>query len=73
MDGESTDKIINETLENEHDEKRKKIILFLFEKATNRWPWTTSKRFFIYGNDLCFPNGCQAKENTDIIENYFAN
>ena len=62
---ETIEKIISDEIAKETDLYRKTIVTFLFQKKMNTWPWNNSKRFFIYKDEICFPNGLQAKENTE--------
>lgn len=59
------DKIISDELNNEKDKYRETIILYLYQKASKFWQWNNTKRYFIYQKEICFPNGVQAKENTE--------
>nr|WP_315234112.1 DUF262 domain-containing protein [uncultured Flavobacterium sp.] len=62
---EPLEKIISEELNLEIDVQRKTIIKYLLNLGTKFWQWNISKRFFIYNNEICFPNGVQAKANTE--------
>ncbi|MBP4140050.1 DUF262 domain-containing protein [Flavobacterium geliluteum] len=58
------DEIISLELNKQTDITRQIIIRFLFTKASGFWQWNNTKRYFIHGKEICFPNGVQAKENT---------
>lgn len=66
--GENVVAIIEKALLQEPDIKRKTAISFLFNKGQEHWQWRNNKRFFIFQNKICFPNGSQAKANTEEVE-----
>ncbi|MFH6943478.1 hypothetical protein ACHRV1_25990 [Flavobacterium aquidurense] len=62
----SLDIIITNELNKQTDNYRKIIIRYLFSNASKFWQWNNTKRYFIYGKEICFPNGVRAKEKTEI-------
>jgi len=68
LENENINLIIEKAVQNIEDPTRKKIVEILLSTAQKHWQWNNSKRFFIYENEICFPNGVQAKENTERIK-----
>lgn len=62
------DLFLSESIMKNEDVEKRKAFRKLKAEATNHWQWNNNYRFFIQKNELCLPNGVQAKENTARIQ-----
>lgn len=67
--GKTLLEILNEKINEEgYEEKKKKVICLLRDKANKYWQWKDNYRFFIIDNKMYLPNRTKAGTNTDGID-----
>jgi len=55
---------LDELISSVEDSQDRKIIIKIKEEGYKYWQWNNTKRFFIHNDQLCLPNGKQAKAYT---------